>query len=1173
MVRTRACWVVLGLSIGAVVWAGSPPGGAGGAPPPLPAGVTVSWWEEVQRGILAEEGAADLAAPPVQPSALASAPAWTASGDENRCYFGFSVAAAGDVNGDGYGDVIVGAPGYDAGGTNRGRAYLFLGSATGPQATPAWTVSGDQDSAQFGAAVATAGDVNGDGYSDVIVGAYVHDAGGTDRGRAYVFHGSASGLSGTANWTGSGNENSAYFGYAVAAAGDTNGDGYGDILVGAYMHNGGGVDRGQAYVYRGSSTGLSSTAAWTGSGDENSAHFGRAVATAGDVNGDGFSDIVVGAPDHSGGGTARGRIYVYAGSSGSLSLNTSLNGGEAAAGFGASVSTAGDVNGDGYSDILVGAPLANAGSTTGDRGQAFVYPGSSTGITTPVLWTGSGDEDLAQFGFALGTAGDTNGDGYSDIVVGAPYHNAGGTDRGRAYVYQGSSTGPAATAAWTASGSEDGANLGYSVFTAGDANGDGFSDLLVGASNHDAGAGALANRGQAYLYLGAASVPGAAATWEKQSVSQAGALAGCSVASAGDVNGDGYDDVILGAYLFGPVQTPERGKAVLYLGTPAGPSTTPGWIVDGGNDYYHFGFCVASAGDVNGDGYDDVIVGAPGRYVGPVSDGGAVFVYHGSASGLSTSPSWTRYATSGGDRLGYSVAGAGDVNGDGYADVIVGAPTADSKRVWVHLGSPDGVQESPVWSGQAPPGDTSLDYFGGSVASAGDVNGDGYSDIIIGAMYFSHGTSREGAAFVYHGAQRGPFASPAWSLEGGQAQGTFGYSVAGAGDVNGDGYSDVIVGMPGFSDTSTSRGKTFLYGGSSSGLAVTPLWEALGGTGEHFGGSVASAGDVNGDGYSDVLVGGIMYSVSPDNVGRASLFLGASSGPGTVAAWTAIGSQDGEWFGYSAASAGDTNGDGFSDLVIGAPSYDTTSYTDGGRVLVFCANGGSGVPLRPQQFRADESAPIASLGRAVAGEFVYSALGRTPLGRGDVKLEWQAVPLGTAFGSALSTMSRATAWTDSGLSGAALTEPHTLPGSDGPFCWRMRTLYSPATTPFQRHGIWLTPAADARRETDLRKTPVCYPPDIDVSLDHGCPSGADYTLVFYDSNETWQRTGWNVRRWDNPALAVAEWPLIAWNVPDENPGTTPQIEWTDGDCDLGAREVWYYQVTAYNLNCPAEGPF
>jgi len=228
-----------------------------------------------------------------------------ADSDQAEAYFGNSVATAGDVNGDGLSDVIVGAPHYD----NGGAAFVYHGSAAGLSASPAWTAESDQDYASFGRSVATAGDVNGDGYCETIVGAYGYDNGQYDEGKAFVYHGSAAGLSASPGWTAESNQAYASFGHSVATAGDVNGDGFSDVIVGSSFYDNGEMSEGAAFVYHGSASGLSAEAAWTADSDQAYACFGWSVATGGDVNGDGLSDVIVGVIYYDDGGAA----FVYYG--------------------------------------------------------------------------------------------------------------------------------------------------------------------------------------------------------------------------------------------------------------------------------------------------------------------------------------------------------------------------------------------------------------------------------------------------------------------------------------------------------------------------------------------------------------------------------------------------------------------------------------------------------------------------------------------------------------------------------------------------------------------------------------------------------------------------------------------------------------------------------------------
>ncbi len=415
------------------------------------------------------------------------------------------------------------------------------------------------------------------------------------------------------------------------------------------------------------------------------------------------------------------------------------------------------------------------------------------------------------------------------------------------------------------------------------------------------------------------------------------ALLGCAVASAGDVNGDGHDDVLIGARFHDGTHANE-GRAALHMGSPSGLAPSASWIADGGQAGALFAYSMASAGDVNGDGFDDVIVGAP-LHDGPPLGGGRVVVYHGSASGLSLDPAWSYRSSQAHAELGTSVASAGDVNGDGFGDVIAGAPYNDGVAVdeglaLVFLGSPAGLSADPAWRiswGQE------WALLGSSVASAGDVNGDGFGDVIVGAPAFDNGQNEEGRAAVYLGSLSGPGGEPAWMAEGDQGRALFGRSVAPAGDVNGDGFDDVIVGAPLGRSGEADEGLSFLYLGSAEGLRAEPDWSAQGDqAGAWWGAAVALAGDVNGDGYDDVIVGAGLHDRREVDVGRAVIYLGGRAGLSDDPAWMTDGDQAGAQLGYAVASAGDVNGDGLDDVIVGAYRHDER-HQDAGRVLVFLA--------------------------------------------------------------------------------------------------------------------------------------------------------------------------------------------------------------------------------------------
>lgn len=404
----------------------------------------------------------------------------------------------------------------------------------------AWSVAGEGIRNRFGYAVATAGDVNGDGYDDVIVGA---DQYKQFTGRAYVYAGGPGGLDADPLFVASGEDVNNHFGYAVAAAGDVNADGYGDVIVGAYHY---GNFRGRAYVYAGGASGPGDTPLTVVTGEAPDTYFGRAVGTAGDVDDDGYADVIVGAQAYD---RSAGRAYVYAGGADGLTKAPIwvATGETSSSAFGESVGTAGDVNGDGYADLIVGAHGYAQGT-----GRATIYAGGPLGPDASPLFVATGAGKGDRFGFAVATAGDVNGDGYADVVVGA-YGAA--DDAGRAYVYAGGPGGLVAEPLFIAKGSVAGGWFGRSVGTAGDLNADGYADLVVGAPSVEG------RRGQVILYAGGADgldptpvvirTGDASPTWF-----------GKAAGSGGDVNGDGYADLIVGAYGYASW----TGRVTLYLG-------------------------------------------------------------------------------------------------------------------------------------------------------------------------------------------------------------------------------------------------------------------------------------------------------------------------------------------------------------------------------------------------------------------------------------------------------------------------------------------------------------------------------------------------------------------------------------------------------------------------------
>ena len=413
---------------------------------------------------------------------------------------------------------------------------------------------------------------------------------------------------------------------------------------------------------------------------------------------------------------------------------------------GSTVSPGGDVNGDGIDDMIVGA-----------AGNSYVIYGKETGFSDIQLYYL--DPADGAVGVGVANAGDINGDGFGDFVVGVPTHDSGGYDYG--YTYAGVTYvtfgGPDAPTGFRIDGVL-GDLSGYSVSTAGDINGDGFADILIGAPGLSSEAGA------AYVIFGKASGFGnldlsslSASDGFKLSGEAAYDYAGALVSTAGDINGDGFDDYMIAA--------PRNSDAGQYAGavyvlfgkesgfTNVDLSTlgaADGFEITGEAAFDGLGHKIAPVGDINGDGFGDIAVSAIGNDTGG-QDAGAVYVIFGKETGfgdidlasLAAADGFRIIGESAYDNAGFSVASAGDFNGDGFDDIIIGAPSNDALgtgagAAYLIYGKAGGFTDIDLSSlaevdGFKIIGDNGGDLAGFAVSSAGDVNNDGYDDLMIGA--------------------------------------------------------------------------------------------------------------------------------------------------------------------------------------------------------------------------------------------------------------------------------------------------------------------------------------------------------------------------------------------------------------------------------------------------------
>ncbi|MEM9273561.1 MAG: putative Ig domain-containing protein, partial [Cyanobacteria bacterium P01_F01_bin.143] len=932
---------------------------------------------------------------------------------------GFSVSNAGDVNADGIDDLIIGARNADPNGDDSGESYVVFGRNTGFSSnlelssldgSNGFVLNGINVDDESGHSVSNAGDVNGDGIDDLIIGAPYSDPNGFNSGESYVIFGRNTGFSsslelssldGNNGFVINGIDALDWSGESVSSAGDVNSDGIDDLIIGATGANPNGNDiEGESYVVFGRSTGFSSSlnlSSLNGSngfilnGIDEFDGSGRSVSNAGDINGDNIDDLIISARSADPNGqSGAGESYVvfgrntgFASSFDLSSLDGSngfvLNGIDADDRLGESVSGAGDVNGDGIDDLIVGAYNASPNGQS-FAGETYVVFGRNTGFSSSfdlsdLLIVNGGDgsegfvlngiDSVDVSGWSVSNGGDINADGIDDLIIGARAADPNGQSvAGETYVIFGNDNLPPVIGEviqdrFAATNSFYQLLLDENVFD--DPNG----DILTYSAT-------LADDSPLPGWLTVDSNTG---TFSGTPLSSDVGELEIEVTATDPDNSSASTN-------FNLTITDTFFPQVIELQDLNGSN---GFVLNGINGGDLSGVSVSSTGDVNGDGIDDLIISATYADPNGRTNAGQSYVVFGnntlfsSSLELSSLDGSNGFAINGifaGDFSGLSVSDAGDINGDNIDDLIIGARRAnpngnDSGQSYVVFGSNATFSSSFDLSdlngsnGFVLNGIVAGDLSGSSVSNAGDVNGDGIDDLIISGTYADpDGRTNAGQSYVVFG-RNTSFSS---SLELSSLNGSNGFvingivagdfssrSVSGAGDINGDGIDDLIIGARRANPNGDDSGQSYVVFGSNTTFSSSFNLSSLDGSngfvlngifaGDLSGGSVSGAGDVNGDGIDDLIINapyadpdgrtnaGESYVVFGSNAAfSSSLELSSLDGSN---GFTINGIFAGDFSGRSVSDAGDVNSDGIDDLIIGARRANPNGDDSGQSYVVF----------------------------------------------------------------------------------------------------------------------------------------------------------------------------------------------------------------------------------------------
>jgi hypothetical protein len=411
---------------------------------------------------------------------------------------------------------------------------------------------------------------------------------------------------------------------------------------------------------------------------------------------------------------------------------------------------------------------------------------------------------------------------------------------------------------------------------------------------------------------------------------------------------------------------PDDPKSISVATNPL-PLDSP--IIGSASKTWGSGYSAAAAADVNGDGYKDIIVGNA-VYPGDGSGKGAIYVSYGSHCGIQPDTVPCDIGKTN-NFLGGSISAVGDLNNDGFEDIIAGGCRGDGLygHFFLYLGSRNGLQRLPADSISSYETPTGNSGFAGSMAGAGDLDADGYDDIVIGASlaeYPDTDYTSAGVAYVYYGNDSGINHTPT-ILQSNQAGANFGYSLSPAGDLNQDGVDDLMVGAYFYNSTYTDEGAVFIYYGRRGlGVNTIPSDTLVGGMNNiRFGISITLAGRLNDDEYDDIIIGAYQYG-TPQTIGAAYVYYGSANGVSSSSRTFLTEGLYNQNYGMNVGSVGDYDCDGFDDVLVTAHGYPSgTNSNSAGKVFLYKGSSNGIEPLPSLSFTG--SHPLAKLGAGVLG--------------------------------------------------------------------------------------------------------------------------------------------------------------------------------------------------------------